>query len=386
MAEAKKRSRLWFAVHGWMALPVWLFLFFVCVTGTLATVDKEVMWLIDPSVRADNPDGLGKRGPNQVMADVRRQVPGVHVHSIRFGEPYMAWSLEVSTPDIPAATAWVNPYTGQVQRLATGITFSNFIRALHGWLLMPWLTGTPIGWYAVCLLGLPLLGSAVTGLVVYKRFWRAVTQPRLRLGKGGRVAWGDFHRLAAVWGLWFIIIIALTGLWFGVRGILYDLHVPVGLDEVDIAREEAPLRFAGEPLPALDLDGALARVRAARPGSRPLYLILPEHALGSTGVVSRSAMPLLHERTWLHPYSGAVLAQRDVGNASAVEVVTSVAGSLHFGDFAGLWVKLLWCFFGLSLSALVLSGTVIWTKRTAFAARDSAPAPAPTVHAARAAE
>ena len=40
---------------------------------------------------------------------------------------------------------------------------------------------------------------------------------------------------------------------------------------------------------------------------------------------------------------------------------------LHTGDFGGLWVKMIWFFFGLVLSMMVLSGLLIWTKRTAQA-------------------
>jgi uncharacterized iron-regulated membrane protein len=40
---------------------------------------------------------------------------------------------------------------------------------------------------------------------------------------------------------------------------------------------------------------------------------------------------------------------------------------LHTGDFGGIWIKLIWFFFGLILSMMVLSGLLIWTKRTALA-------------------
>ena len=40
---------------------------------------------------------------------------------------------------------------------------------------------------------------------------------------------------------------------------------------------------------------------------------------------------------------------------------------LHTGDFGGLWIKLIWFFFGLVLSMMVLSGLLIWTTRTALA-------------------
>ncbi|MNJ80661.1 hypothetical protein D3C77_791260 [compost metagenome] len=37
---------------------------------------------------------------------------------------------------------------------------------------------------------------------------------------------------------------------------------------------------------------------------------------------------------------------------------------LHFGDFGGLWLKLVWFLFGLLLTFMVLSGLLIWSKRT----------------------
>ena len=40
---------------------------------------------------------------------------------------------------------------------------------------------------------------------------------------------------------------------------------------------------------------------------------------------------------------------------------------LHTGDFGGIWIKLIWAFFGLVLSMMVLSGLLIWSKRTALA-------------------
>lgn len=366
---AGNRGRLWFALHGWLALPIWLFLFFVCLTGTLATIDREIMWLADPAVRAGHGDGQPRLPLNQVMADVARQIPGVHVEEIAFGESYLALELTISTPDAPNAVAWVNPYSGVVQKVSKGIQLPDFIRSLHGWLLMPWFGGTPVGWYLVCALSVPLLGSLITGLVVYKRFWRAVIHPRLRLRNGGRVFWGDLHRLIGVWGAWFILTISVTGAWFLTEGILNDLHVPFDIEAPDIPKREAPHRVPGDPLPLVDLDAALATVRHYSPGTRPISIDLPEHALGTIAVYSRSAFPLLSQRAWIHPYTGEMLWLYGPDVANGREIIGVLAGSLHFGNFGGLWVKLIWTFFGVCLTTLVLSGMVIWTKRTARATR-----------------
>lgn len=357
----KSRARLWFALHGWLALPLWIFLLFVCVTGTLATVDKEILWLIDTDVRA------GADGPrlplNDIITRVEAQVPGAKVAMISLGEPYMALAVTIHTPGGAQAVAWVDPVSGQVTKVGGGVTFAHIIRSLHGWLLMPWAAGTPIGWYLVCAMGLPLLGSAITGLVVYKRFWRAWTSPRLRLHGGGRLFWGDLHRLVAVWGLWFIIIIAITGLWFLVRGIQYDIGMNLDVEGPDIAAAQAPRHDGAGPPPAFAIDRAIAATAAARPGFRPTLVILPEHALGPITLWGRPANPLLQEQIWAHPYDGHVLGGRDAGNAGADEVITAIAGSLHFGNFAGLPVKLVWTVFGLAMTTLVASGTVIWTRR-----------------------
>jgi uncharacterized iron-regulated membrane protein len=39
---------------------------------------------------------------------------------------------------------------------------------------------------------------------------------------------------------------------------------------------------------------------------------------------------------------------------------------LHTGDFAGVWLKLVYLLFGLTLTTLVFSGMMVWTKRTAL--------------------
>ena len=45
-----------------------------------------------------------------------------------------------------------------------------------------------------------------------------------------------------------------------------------------------------------------------------------------------------------------------IADRSGLELVTESMRPLHTGDFGGLWVKLIWFFFGLVLSMMVLSG------------------------------
>ena len=64
---------------------------------------------------------------------------------------------------------------------------------------------------------------------------------------------------------------------------------------------------------------------------------------------------------------GKVEWTRRVSDRSALELVTESMRPLHTGDFAGLWLKLVYFVFGLLLTMMVFSGMMIWLKRTAQA-------------------
>lgn len=247
--ERPSRARFWFALHGWLALPIWVFLFFVCITGTISVVSHEIAWLVDPRVHAANPDGRQPLGFEKLVAAVREELPEATFFSVQHREPYLAAYVAVGLPTASYATAYVNPYDGQVQGVHEGLTFPDFMRSLHGWLLLPWKSGTSVGYYLVGAMALVMFGLLVTGLIVHKRFWRSFYRPRLRTDRGGRVWWGDLHRLVGPWSAWFIASVSLTGLWFLTQGILWDAQVPFESLPPVIARDEVPTVPRGEPPP-----------------------------------------------------------------------------------------------------------------------------------------
>lgn len=366
--SSKSRSRLWFLVHSWLAMPIWFFALIVCATGTLAVVSHEIVWLANPDVRASRPSGDAEPlGFGEVLAQLEAQDPDLAVLSLmRPPEDHFALTVRVSRPDATTATLYVNPYTGQIQGVSPLFDFRQFTRALHGWWLAPWTDGYSWGWYLVCLLGPLMLASLVTGLVVYKRFWRAYFKPRLRIGQGARIFWGDFHRLAGIWSIWFIAIISVTGSWFLIQAILSDL-------DIDYLKARPPVvlpRDAVGPTPdgqapgMIPLDEAVRVAEAEVPGFEVRYVSLPESAYGPIAVWGRGWYPLMNQSLSINPYDGRVIGSNLLDERPAVAFVTESMYPLHFGDFGGLWLKMLWFLFGLLLTFMVLSGMLIWSKRT----------------------
>ena len=367
--QKKSNARLWFLFHSWLALPIWAFLFFVCLTGTIATVSQEIIWVANPDTRARQPDGDPPLlGYDAVLAAVNRNRPDAVVQSIaRPVKSQFALTVRVTNPDATSETLYVNPYTGDIQGSTSGFDFRQFIRAIHGWLLMPFNGSYNLGWYAVSALAIPLLGSLITGLVVYKRFWRGFLKPRLRFDKGSRVFWGDFHRLAGIWSIPFIAIIAVTGLWFLSQAALADNHVSFSTAGIPVvvAREDVPPSPDGRAPQRLSLDQAAQIASKTFPDLTPTFVSLPANAYDPISVGGRGNYPLLFEELSINPYNGRVEWSRRVSDRSGLELVTESMRPLHTGDFAGLWLKLVYFFFGLLLTMMVFSGLLIWTKRTA---------------------
>ena len=367
----KSRSKLWFLVHSWLALPIWFFVLIVCVTGTLAVVSQEIVWLANPQMRASQPsDDAPRLSYDQILAAIKQAEPQTLVQSInRPDESHFALDVEVSYPDGRSLTVYVNPYTGVIQGTAPAFDFKAFTRALHGWWLVPFTNGYSWGWYLVSLLGVPMLVSLITGLVVYKRFWKGFLRPTLRIRHGARIFWGDFHRLSGIWSIWFIAVISITGTWFLIQAILSDNQITISSEAVVpvIARDKVPLSAPGVPPPTIALDDAINIASQRIPGFDVSFVGLPSNAYSHLSIGGRGWYPLMFQTADINPYNGEIAATHLLSDRSGLEFVTESMRPLHTGDFGGIWIKLVWFFFGLLLSMMVLSGLLIWSKRTALA-------------------
>jgi uncharacterized iron-regulated membrane protein len=367
----KSRSKIWFLVHSWLALPIWFFVLIVCVTGTLAVVSQEIVWLANPDIRASKPsDDAQPLSYDQIVSAIKKAEPQTLVQTIITpDESHFALDVRVSYPDGRSVTVYVNPYTGVIQGVSPQFNFQAFTRALHGWWLVPFTNGFSWGWYLVSILGLPMLASLVTGLVVYKRFWKGFFKPTLRFRHGARIFWGDFHRLSGIWSIWFIAVISITGTWFLIQAILSDNQISISSEPVlpVIARETVPVSADGSPAPMIGLDQAIDLATQKIPGFDINFISLPSNAYSHLFVGGRGWYPLMFQTASINPYNGSVDTSHLLSDRTGLEFVTESMRPLHTGDFGGIWIKLIWFFFGLLLSMMVLSGLLIWTKRTALA-------------------
>ena len=381
-------QRFWFLLHGWFSLPIWLLFCFICLTGTLAVLSHELTWLTNPLARAENPNQLPAKPIPDLIAAVQKKIPDAEIGHVMTFEPYLVTAVSFASKDMPAAIAYVNPYTADVQMINQGITFIGFMRTLHGWLLFPWYHNYSIGYYLVSAMSLVVLGALITGLVVYKRFWQAYTEkPRLRFASGARVWLGDLHRLAGAWSLWFLLIIGLTGFWYLVQALLWHNKIELGPETAPLAMEAVPLipgdatatTPTSSPLPQQALPArvsfaqAYATAMKTLPELQPAWVSLPEHNRDYFSIAGAGNNVLFDQyayRVQINPWTGDVVSVQTPGTLTGLQTLAHIADPLHYGTIGGLWTKLLWFVFGLILTGMSITGFLIWSKRTFKAARD----------------
>ncbi len=215
-------------------------------------------------------------------------------------------------------------------------------------------------------LGFVLLGSLVTGLIVYKKFWRGFFK-RPRLKRNLRTLIGDLHRLGGVWSIWFVAVISLTSIYyfFEWSGLDWNSETP-----------RVPETHFVDTASAAEIARWTAMARAAKPGLAITAVALPYEAGEPVVVQGHWQAALVRERAdavFIDPVTSQIVGARTAHEIGVGERIVHTADPLHFGTFGGLVTRLIWALFGLMLTGLAASGAYIYAKRTTSALGERAP-------------
>ena len=216
----------------------------------------------------------------------------------------------------------------------------------------------------VGLAGIALLISTVTGLLIYgrfmkKRFFGAIRKKNLRVSQA------DYHKLIGMLALVFNLMIAITGAWLGLQGYLQKwlnierpntfklIEKPYGKEE-DIA-----LTF--------DFDSIYLASRTHFPQLMPVIIRPSTNGDGVVEVIG-DVPKQVYERN-----SNKIVLSKDnyqpqfiynISHDNAGAKLFYVQESLHFGDYGGLALKLLYGVLSLTSGFLALSGFIVYLERT----------------------
>ena len=362
----KVSNKRWFQLHGWFTLPVWVLFCFICLTGTLAVVSHEITWLVNENARADNPESVAALPMDDITRALTSQYPTADITGITVREPYLTYAVMFTDVDKPYAIAYINQYTGEVQEINDGQTFIDFMRSLHGWLLFPWQQGYSIGYYLVSLLSVFVLGAVITGMMVYKKFWRAFTRPTLRFTQGTKTLLADLHKTTGAWSIWFLLIMGITGLWYLIQGVLWHNEVEIEPWPASLSAQAMPDGADSGEIKRVSLNQAMATARQRYPDLQPSFIMLPEHNR-DTYKISGDQGEIFYDqysyRVAVNPYTGEVTDTYSPTSMAPLQTVMHLADRLHFGTVGGIVTKAIWFVFGLLITGMSITGFWMWRSK-----------------------
>jgi uncharacterized iron-regulated membrane protein len=356
------RARLWWQVHQWVGLKLTLLASFVLLTGTLAVIAHEIDWLLRPAMRVDVASVAGA-GPDwaAIAATVAKREPAARVISLH--APIDPWFAAVAVVSRPIGNdqhrlgfVYLHPSTGEFLGTGHWVSVQRVLRNLHRHLMLPTRYGVPL----VSSLALLLLATMITSFVIYKRWWQGFFKP-VRFDRPRR-AWGDFHRLAGVWSLWFVLLMVVTGLWYLVESL--GGRAPL-IGPAAQRGQELTAQQIATALPA-----SLAAARQAFPGLRIEGIVFPGTGDASFRFEGQYRAILVRPRAngvWTDARDATVRKVVDARDLGVHQLISEMADPLHFGNFGGLWSKAIWFLFGALLTALSISGAAIYAIRLAGA-------------------
>jgi uncharacterized iron-regulated membrane protein len=230
------------------------------------------------------------------------------------------------------------------------------------------LGGRTVGRSLVGVVGVVLLLSILTGVVAHTKIREEAFSLRLR--RSVRLKWQDAHKAVGLWSLPFAVMIAFTGAFLGIVALLAPIVAAIAF-KGDVERleravfGEAPERtgIAAEMI-------SLERIGALRPpesGRAPERVILTHR--GDEAAVFDVFFLADTELARYDTISvDGVTGEAGAGGQFGGEVtpdqrVTGAMSPLHYGNYGGVPLKLLYLALGLGLCVVTALGLMMWVER-----------------------
>jgi uncharacterized iron-regulated membrane protein len=355
-----KTVRGWYRVHKWTSLACTAFLLMSCLTGLPLIFHDELDSLLNHEVRpADLPADAPTASLDTMLVEAKRKMPGLEPYAIGFDddEPRVFVTFTPTPRPEGFQTVIFDRHTGKLLETGTpGKDLLSRILMLHRELFM----GMP-GYLFMGTMALLFVISLLSGVLVYGPFMRRLAFGTYRNNEAVRVRWFDLHNLVGIVTFAWMFVVGTTGIMNALSAPLFGLWRAQTLPAL-----LAPYR--GQPLPVQlsPLDTAVAHAAAALPSMEITSILFPNGVVSSPRhyvVWTRGKSPVtakLFTPALIDAGTGEVTVAKPLPwYLRALEI----SRPLHFGDYGGLTLKILWAVFDVASIVVLLSGLALWLLR-----------------------
>lgn len=353
------RLKTWLWIHKWSSLVCTVFMLLLCLTGLPLIFHHEIGHLLGTEVEAPAmPADTPRADLDRVLAAAQERAPGKVVQFL---------SQEIDDDGFWFVTLGDTPLDDDRQKTVAVDARSAAVLAepkfdegfmyvmlkLHVDLFAD-LPGTLF----LGLMGLLLVIAIVSGVVLYAPFMRRLAFGAVRHASAPRTKWLDLHNLLGVVTLVWAFVVGLTGVINTLGEPLFKLW-----QFTEVSEMIAPYR--GQPAPARfgSMQRAYEGAQALEPDMRVRFVAFPGTAFSSEHhytVFMRGGTPLtarLLKPVLVDAQTAQVTDSRELPWYLTALLVSQ---PLHFGDYGGMAMKVVWALLDVITIVVLGSGLYLW--------------------------
>jgi uncharacterized iron-regulated membrane protein len=362
-----RNIKKWLWVHRWTSLICTLFLLLLCLTGLPLIFGEEIDEWLNPGapyemLPANTPMGnldsmvhkAQQRYPKEVISYVYidDEEPQVLLGMIPHydADPELSHDMKF---DARTAKLLKDEPPERDQK-----TFIGLMLSLHTDLFM----GLP-GELFMGFMGLLFVVSIISGVVLYGPFTKKLDFGTVRRDRSRRMKWLDLHNLLGIAIMVWLAVVGITGVINELSTPLFGLWQQTDVRDMLKKYENKALPVQGQLSSA---DAAYNTAKKALPGMTVTTLVFPGNqygspyhyllwAKGNTPLTSRLFSP--------------VLVEANSGELAAIVQMPwylrflEVSRPLHFGDYGGTPLKIIWALFDIAAIVVLITGVYLWFAR-----------------------
>jgi uncharacterized iron-regulated membrane protein len=350
----KKRIKLIFKIHSLIGLFVGLLLLVISLSGSMLVFYEEIDLYLNPELLKVEARSE-KVSLNKVYITIQEHYP--EAENIRFRHLPTSQENSIEMNIVKEGSyflVYVDPYTGNIIGERERFTF------LVDWLLRFHysLFAEETGEMIVALLGLLLVISVVTGIIVYRKYIVKVLLFRVPLRlKNWRQGASELHRIVGVWSLIFNLMIAITGFYM-----LSHIFLPSFYEEHEEDLVKRPIELK------ISLEKLIAKAGEELPEFVPYSITVPSDSMAPITITGgvKDTNPLSSAYSSFvsfNQHTGEIVTVYDIRRQAFTSQLDKSMYPLHFGNYGGILIKILYSVLGLTPSFLAITGFLLWWRQ-----------------------
>jgi len=362
--SSTKKIKTWFQIHKWTSLICTAFLLMLCFTGLPLIFHEEIEELEGkPKLAETVAEGTPRASLDILSRTVEKKYPKKVIRFVYWDEhepntTTFSLSDSITAPPDNYLNVIVDDHTAKIldiPKVQEG--FMYIMLQMHIDMFM----GIG-GKLFLGLMGILFVAAIVSGIMLYGPIMKRFDFGMIRTEKSTRLKWLDMHNLLGVVTLAWAVVVGFTGVINTMSEIVLGLWQLGQLSEMT-----APYKNAAPLTGKLSsLEEAVKLAKEAAPEMEPSIITYPGTAFtskhhyavfmkGNTPLTKRLIKPAL-----IDAKNGSLTDMRDM---PWYVNTLFISQPLHFGDYGGLPLKIIWALFDIATIVVLGSGLYLWFAR-----------------------